>query len=120
MTEHIKGLNGWRTGTIGDHPDKDKLGPLQKHHLLYHQGDRPEYWSKVHSKYLTAFNRQVAEGALLTCSLQDTDIILHSKGETIGESIKIKTVQRDCREFSMVVGNTARYSTREQKLLVDL
>ena len=82
---------------IEDHLDEDKVGPLQKHHLLYHQGSRPEYGGKVNSKDLTAFSQQVAEGAILTCSLEENDINLNSKRETIGESIKRKTVKRDTR-----------------------
>ena len=97
--------------------DDDHLGSFLKHHLVYHQGKLPDYWTRIQSKHLTAFNCQVTEGSLITCAMEDTDVILNSKGETISQHITRKVVTSSTNDFTMVVGNKERFSKLETKLL---
>ena len=66
----------------------------------------------MYSRYLTAFNRQIAEGVALSCAAETINIVLNSKGEQIGESLKRKVVSRNSKEVTLLIGDQSRYTTK--------
>ena len=122
MQEHLQSLRRGARATRGCKGQEDQdLGPLEKHHQLYHPGEQPEYWAKVLSSHQTAFQRQVTEGVKIGEISRNNDITMNSKGEVLGNRLtRVVLDKGGPKERSVMVGDLGKLDSKERKLLEEI
>ena len=75
--------------------DNEEVGPMAKHHMIYHPEEIPHYWAKQESQHVSAISRQVTEAVLIEETASVMDITMNSKGEIFGNRLPRVVVDRE-------------------------